>query len=268
MKKLCASLLLMVCLSAHASELALFTEAFPPYNFSEKNDVVGINSDILSRACTLAEVKCTFSLLPWHRAFKEAQSTINSGVFSTSRTAQREQGFIWVGPLVSSNSCFYRLKERTDITVVNEQSLKNYTVGITRGDIYESVLQGIGLQKGKNYLTYSKKQGESNMFKQGKLDLLIGLSLTLESQLFAVGLKPEDVVPVFELNDDSLVGNYLALNKQSAPLVAAKLQNALDNLKQSGEVESIISRYTGVPIMSKGSLPTPLERCVNGKANY
>lgn len=268
MTKLFALFLLLICFYSKASELELFTEAFPPYNFSKKNKIVGINTDILSRACKIADIKCTFTLLPWHRAFKAAQLKQSSGVFSTSKTAQREDSFVWVGPLVSSNSCFYRLERRNDIIANNVTSLKNYTVGISRGDIHENVLQNIGLIKGENYLTYSKKHDDTKMFKSGKLDLLIGSSLTLESQLSAVGLKLESVVPVLELNDDSLVGNYLALNKKTTPVIAKKLQDALNLLKKSGEVEMIVRRYTGINVSPDDSLPSHLERCVNGKANY
>jgi polar amino acid transport system substrate-binding protein len=268
MKKLSASIFLFICLASNASELELFTETFPPYNFGSQDNIVGINADILSNACSIAELKCTFNLLPWNRAFKIAYTKRNSGVFSTSRTAQREDNFVWVGPLVSGNACFYRLKNRKDIVAINADSLKKYTVGISRGDIYEEVLQNMGFQKGNNILTYSKKHDDTKMFKRGKLDLIIGSSLTLASQLNAAGLKPEDVVPVFELNDDSLVGNYLALNKEISPIIATSLQNTLDLLKQNGQIESIVAKYSGVPVLSGDSLPSHLERCVNGQANY
>ncbi|NVK24434.1 MAG: ABC transporter substrate-binding protein [Gammaproteobacteria bacterium] len=262
------SIFLLICVATHASELELFTENFPPYNFIGHNEIIGINADILSRACLIADIDCTVSLLPWSRAYKAASVMQNSGVFSTSRNEQRENEFIWVGPLVSSNTCFYRLKTRSDIVVTNSDSLKNYTVGISRNDIYEKVLQNKGFQKGINYLTYSKKHEDTKVFKNGKLDLIIGSSVTLASQLGSAGIKLEDVVPVFELKDDSLVGNFLALNKTTDPIIAAKLQDAIDQLKATGEFESIISSYIGTTTFSDNPLPSNLEPCVDGKANY
>lgn len=267
-KSLYTSILLLICFSSSASELELLTEDFPPYNFIDQDKIVGINTDILSSTCNIADIKCKFRLMPWNRAYKAAYSTRNKGIFSTSRTAERENSFFWVGPLVSSNACFYRLRDRIDIVASTADSLKKFTVGIPRGDIYESVLQKMGFQEEKNYLTYSKKHDDTKMFKHRKLDLIIGSSLTLASQLSAVGLKPEDVVPVFELDDESLVGNYLALSKETPSVMVTKLQNALDLLKINGEIESIVTRYAGMTEISGDPLPIHLERCVNGKANY
>lgn len=41
------------------------------------------------------------------------------------------------------------MKDREDIVVNNIESSKKYTVGISHGDIYETVLQNMGFQKQK-----------------------------------------------------------------------------------------------------------------------
>lgn len=258
----------MFSVSTGATELRLFTEEFPPYNFLEQESVVGINADLLSQACQLANISCTFELSHWNRAMNSARSKPNMGVFSASRTEKRENDFLWVGPIVFGNSCFYRLKSREDIAINDVSAITNYTVGIARNDVYEAVLLNMGFQKGKNYITYSSKHQDTRMFKEGKLDLLIGSSMTLASQLNNVGLKPEDVVPVSELNDDSLVGNYLALNKESDADVVIKLQSAIDALKANGELEKIITKYVGVSRALNQLMVSPLKMCTNGAANY
>lgn len=254
--------------TSYASELELFTETFPPYNFYYQNDVVGINSDVLAKACLVAGVKCSFTLLPWQRSMKEVESEANRGIYSTSRNPQREERFVWVGPIVYSNSCFYRLKSRQEVSVRNNDDLKNYTVGISRGDIYEMVLKGMGLKEREHYLTYSQKHQDVTMFKRGKLDLMIGSSLTLTSQLAVVGLTPNDVEPVLELNDDTLGGNYLALNKNTDNAIVTKLQQALDQMKQNGEVERIVSKYVARMSKLPSGFSLELSRCVDGAANY
>lgn len=68
MKRL-VSTILLICFTSDASEVELLTEIFPPYNYVDQDRVVGINTDILYRACNIASVRCSFSLLPWNRAF-------------------------------------------------------------------------------------------------------------------------------------------------------------------------------------------------------
>lgn len=268
MKNLFASILFLFCMASNASELTLLTENFPPYNFGSRDNVVGINAELLSTACGIAKVNCTFELLPWQRAFKSASTEPNSGIFSTARTPDREDHFIWVGPLTFGNGCFFRLKSREDIVVTDIDSLKNYTVGIARGDTYETVLKKMGFQEGKNFLTFAKKHDDSKMFRLGRMDLMIGSSLTLASQLHEAGLNIDDVVPVLAIDNASLGGNFLALNKDSDLAIATSLQNALNLLKQNGKVESIVSRYAGERSMPDASLPTHLAQCLNGRANY
>ena len=268
MKNLSASILLLFCLASNASELTLLTENFPPYNFSSRDNVVGINAELLSTACDIAQVNCTFDLLPWQRAFKLASTEPNSGIFSTARTPDREDGFIWIGPLVSSNGCFYRLKSREDIVVTNAESLKDYTVGIARGDTYETLLKKMGFIEGENFLTFANKHDDSKMFRLGRMDLMIGSSLTLASQLHEAGLNIKDVVPVFAFDDVSLGGNFLALNKESNPATAVSLQNALNLLKQNGVVGTIVSQYAGKRGAPDPSFPFHLKQCLSGEANY
>lgn len=254
--------------ACNAHELKLITETFPPYNFMANNNVVGINTDLISAACQRAKIECTFRLRPWERAMREAKSAPNRGVYSTSRTAAREVSFIWVGPIASSNACFYRLKSRNDIVLASNRDLKQYTVGISRGDIYESILKKNGLVENEHYLTYSHKHQDMKMFKQGNFDLMIGSSITLASQLNSVNLTPEDVVPVMEVNDDSLVGNFLALNKNTRPEVAQALQTKLDELKKEKYIESLVTQYVGSQSHQTAQLPAALTRCLDGAVNY
>ncbi|KXJ60780.1 MAG: hypothetical protein AXW14_11290 [Alteromonas sp. Nap_26] len=266
--RLTAFAIFFLTYACSAAEIELFTESFPPYNFVQEDKIVGINTDLLSLACKQANIDCSFSLYPWKRAMDSVKRQPNSGLYSTARINEREDNFIWVGPIVSSYSCFYKLTTRRDIAADDYNALKNYTVGIPRSDIYENILQRIGLNEANNYLTFSKKHEDMSMFEQGKLDLIIGSSLTLSSQLTQVNLKPKDIEPVIQLKDIALVANYLALNKNTNPELVSKLQHALDQIKANGLIESIVSKYVPVNKDSNTSSTAQTKRCVDGAAKY
>ena len=253
---------------ASAEQLTLYTEVFPPYNFVEHNQLTGINTKIMESLCERAKLSCTFSVLPWKRAMSLTLAQPNAGIFSTSRTAKRETLFYWVGPLVSGHSCLYRLNNRNDIKVTSTQSLQNYTIGVSRGDVYQTVLADFNLTEGQQFLTYSKKFEELKMFKQGKHDLLIGSSLTLSTQLMNVGMSPDQVTPVFELKHPALVGNYLALNKNTSPEVVTKLQHALDTMKQENLIDPFVEQFVEEDRHSHGEASKVSEQCLNGSAIY
>jgi polar amino acid transport system substrate-binding protein len=125
----------------------------------------------------------------------------------------------------------------------------------------------MGLVEDKHFLTYSQKHHDSKLFAAGKLDLIIGSSLTLMSQLNTVGLSVSDVTPVFELNDDALKGNFIAFNKETDPALIEKLQNALGKIKKSGAIERIAKRYVQSEAVT-GTIPQSLQICANGMINY
>lgn len=230
-----------------ATELAIYTEQFPPYNYLKNNKIVGINLDIVKKACKQAKIKCTFKLYPWLRAYKAALKYDNAGVMSTSRSEEREEMFQWVGPLVYSKNYFYKLKSRDDVQVITAEDLLKYTVSAQIGDIYQDVLNDMGFENGKNLLQVSSKYKGVKLFYEGKLDLLIATDKTIEHKLGQYGYSSKELVPIFPLVLPKSKGNYLALNKSVSSNVVKKLQHAVDQLQQSGEFEKISKQYEYSP---------------------
>lgn len=228
---------------AKATNLTIYTEQFPPYNYLKNNKIVGINLDIIKQACKNAQIKCTFKLYPWLRAYKAALKYENAGVMSTSRSEEREAEFQWVGPLVYSKNYFYKLVNRDDIQVTSEQDLLNYTVSAQNGDIYQDVLVDLGYVRGKNLLQVSSKYKGVKLFYEGKLDLLIATDKTLEHKLGQYGYDSKQLVPIYPLTLPKSKGNYLALNKAVPKKIVDKLQKAVDQLRASGQFDVIDAQY-------------------------
>lgn len=250
---------------AFETTLQLYAENFPPYNFVEDGQLKGMNYDIVANACRLANLRCEFHVLPWNRAYNMVLDNPNSGLLTISRYPKREALFEWVAPLVYGNACFYRLKSRDDVFVENEADLLNYTVGIARGDIYQSVLNGLGMEEGKHYITFSNKHEDARMFAQNKLDMMIGSSITLGFQLAQVGLTPDDVHPVMEIDDDSLGGNFFALNKHTDSRIVTALKETLKLMLQDQIYEQIIDKYQLSDSDNRTS--KGLVRCFDGATN-
>lgn len=240
-------LTIVLCLTSaflvKANSLSIYTEQFPPYNYLHDNKIVGINLDIIKRACDIADVDCTFKLYPWLRAYKAALHYENSGVMSTSRSEEREQLFQWIGPLVYSKNYFYKLASRDDIQVDTAEDLLKYTVSAQIGDIYQDVLLDLGFENDKNLLQVSSKYRGVKLFYEGKLDLLIATDKTIEHKLGKYGYDSSELVPVFPLTFPKSKGNYLALNKSVPKSVVEKLQKAVDQLRETGEFETISNQY-------------------------
>jgi len=243
--KRCCVALLFASTYAFSSDqsLTIYTEEFPPYNFLEKGAVVGVNADIVAMACKMANLTCKFALYPWKRALTLSLKDDHSGLVSTSRLPSREQQFQWVGPLISSPGCFYRLTERDDIQIKNKEELANYTVALHKGDAYEEVLKQWGFKEHINYIPFSEKFAEIKAFTEGKLDLFIASANSLKFHIQNYRLRPEQVIPAYYIDDPRLGGNYLALNKRVPQTLVTQLQSAIDEIYSKGLDLPIKERY-------------------------
>ena len=236
----------LLSLSVKASsprQLTIFTEHFQPYNFIKDGQVVGINTELVRLACRDANIECQFKLLPWTRAFHLTQTTKLSGLISTSRYAEREKLFKWVGPLVSGESYVYKLLSRNDIEVNHINDLKSYTIGLQRNDVYESVLTELGFEEGRNLLYFSLKHQDAGLFINKKLDLIIGSSITIPYQLSSAGIESNIVEPILKLPIPQLAGNYLALNREIPDEYVKRLQQALNRIENTAIKQVLIRKY-------------------------
>ena len=221
--------------------LHFYSEHFPPYNFEQDGVAKGINAEIVLRLCELANVRCDIQFYPWLRALENAQKDPRGGLFSIVKTQKRQPLFQWVGPLASSQSFFYKLKKRTDIHLNSLDDAKRFGVAVANGDIYQEQLLEQGFERGKNLLDFPTKSAPMDMFLKGKVDLVIGSEIVMPAWLAPHKASMADVEQVLELRD--LGNNYLALNLQVSAEVQQRLQQALEQLKSSGEFTQIVERY-------------------------
>lgn len=221
--------------------LHFYSEHFPPYNFEQDGVAKGINAEIVLRLCELANVRCDIQFYPWLRALENAQKDPQGGLFSIVNTQKRQPLFQWVGPLASSQSFFYKLKTRTDIQLNSVDDAKQFGVAVANGDIYQEQLLEQGFERGKNLLDFPTKSAPIDMFLKGKVDLVIGSEIVMPAWLAPYKANINDVEQALELRNFG--NNYLALNLRVSPAVQQRLQQALEQLKSSGEFAQIVERY-------------------------
>ncbi|NMR26167.1 transporter substrate-binding domain-containing protein [Pseudoalteromonas sp. NEC-BIFX-2020_015] len=240
----CCFLFSCIGVGAEKPTVTIYTEQFPPYNFSNKGQLQGINLDIVRTLCERTELECKFELLPWIRAYSLVQKNPLSGLVSTARSPERESLFQWVGPLVSSRTYFYRLAKNNHIRPVNLAQTANYTLGLVRGDVYEELIQEIGFEKDKNLLKFAHHYEYMNLFFKNKIDLILGSEQTLDYQLQQFGHGGKEVVKLVELPVDKLQGNYLVFNKAIPPEIIERFNQELAALKAFDNLKLYRQRYT------------------------
>lgn len=237
----CMILLRPVAAGPGQAQFHFYTEHLPPYSYLLNDDVVGINVELVQTLCQRLELSCTVTLLPWRRAFEQAQQQPHSGVFSTSRTEEREALFQWVGPIASDWGYLFRLKGRTEVNPTNLQEAKGFRLAVARGDVYESYFRRHGFEYGTSMIDFATKTEPVPLFLQGRIDLLVGSPRALRNWMLDHQVPADMAEPLFKLRN---VGdNYLALNLQFPPDVVEQLQQTLDAMRQNGELAALVERY-------------------------
>ena len=81
-----------LCNVCCANPVTLVTEDYPPFNFSpqEGQPIVGISTDIIVEMMKRNGDETKIAIYPWKRALILAKNQANTCVYSTLRSADRE----------------------------------------------------------------------------------------------------------------------------------------------------------------------------------
>lgn len=157
------------------------------------------------------------------------------------RTQEREERFQWVGPLASSTTYLYRLKNRPEVAPADLEQAKNFGIAVAHGDFFEEYFLHRGFKLDQNLLRVQRKTDAVPLFLSGKIDLLIGSEQVIPSWLAPFGKVRSDVDTVLDI---SHIGqNYLALHPQVDPALVHRLQTAIQQLTEQGHIQRLLVKY-------------------------
>jgi polar amino acid transport system substrate-binding protein len=120
--------LLAIIAAAPAAALVFVTEDLPPLNFPDgKGGVAGPSRAIIGEVCRRVEVSCSFDLLPWRRALKDAQDGRLNGLFSIGRDPEREDWMYFSLPLLRARHSFF-VNSETEVAYGGPATLEGFTI--------------------------------------------------------------------------------------------------------------------------------------------
>lgn len=228
------------CLAAPQHDLVAYTEEWAPYNFTQAGRIQGIATDFLREACELAALRCDIRMVPWARAYALAAKQPDTLVFSTARKPAREAQFIWLGPFLPRTTWLYA---RSNLSIVpnNFAGLSSFRVGVVRGEAAISDLLAAGLKRGA-MVEVNTNAAVLKLLRADMVDVMVDTEVGMAWNLKQSGLPVDAVRRLFQLNERA--GHYYyALNARSSPAKAARLQQAIEQLRDNGRLTAILQRY-------------------------
>lgn len=230
----------------YATTLTVFTEEFPPYNFTNDGKVVGVSTEVVKKILNIAGYKYKLKSYPWARTYSLAQKTQNALIFSISRRPNREDLFKWIGVITPATYSIFCHSSRNDINVVKLSDLKNYRIGTSIDDARESYLLG----KGFTTDDFSRIGGsDSNVINLKKLmnnridvwpmpDAVAYYTVKQQGYENAKRILKK-VLPLSDLSG----GYYIAASLNTPESVVINIKTALDKFVNTKEYNRILNGW-------------------------
>jgi polar amino acid transport system substrate-binding protein len=206
-------------------------EAFPS-QYIENGRLVGPSYDIVKAVLKEANIAHSVEVMPWARSYHMALTTANVLIFSMARTAQREQEFIWIGPLVDVKYYFYGLKQRfagENLTLAQAKRLK---IGVIRSSATYQYLQSTGFNN--LYRVSSPKQNYEKLLTN-RIDIFPANKGSFAASCRKFEINCEDIVPLRPLDLPAL-SLFFALSKETDPELVSRITRAYQHLIALGKI--------------------------------
>lgn len=236
--RLLACLLMLAGADAHAQRLLITTEQAFPGSFMENGKLVGHGTEKVREIMRRSGIEADIEMMPWKRALAQAQNVANTCVYSTTRTAEREPLFKWVGPLTETDWVLYGRAGRA-YGVKSLGDAIGYRIGSYNGDVRGDYL----LARGFNVSFVQNDDSNPRKLMAGRIDLWVTGPAFADEILARAGLDGQ-IVPVLTFNHVRL---YLACNLGLADALVAKMSAALAAMTSDGTVRAINSKYERRP---------------------
>jgi polar amino acid transport system substrate-binding protein len=251
MKIVLTLLLLTLAAPLHALDLTIYTEEFPPFNYTQKGKVTGVSTEVVEKMMATTDYRIRIKSLPWSDAYERAQKEENTLIYSISRNAKREKLFKWIGVVTPTTYSVKALTTRDDIAINSLEDMKSYRIGTNVDDVMELWL----IDKGFSVSNFTRTTGKYSVIQNFKnlLNKQIDLWPAPDAVAFYVARdqghsNPDAVMQsVFKIQELS-GGFYIAGSLATSDSVIDAIRSAMQKFKKTDDYYKILAHW-GVDAM-------------------
>lgn len=216
--------------TASLASLTFITEEYPPYNYLEGDRLVGTSIDLLQAMLAHTDTplnRDNIRYYPWVRGYELALHQPNTVLFSTTRTANRESRFHWVGPIAQDHVVLLaRQGANIRVTSLEDAIAQGLSVAVIREDIGAQALVEAGYPETLIRPAIDNRSALHMLLHQ-RVDLWAYSNDVAKWIAEQAGYPGEILVPLFTLSESYL---YFALNPDTDPHLVEQLQQALERV--------------------------------------
>lgn len=227
----------------------LLTEHSPPGQFLDNDGkVVGVTATLIRILQQRLNEPGNIELMPWGRALSIASNTPNTALFETVRTAERENWFKWVGPLIHYRISLYGLKQRlgddaTAIDLPGKLIACSYRSTATAEDV-----KRFGFIEDKNLVLVTKSGECLDMLNYGRVDVMAITEYILPQYSKVVQDAGGELIEVRNLAERK---RYLAFSKDVPDERINRWQRALEQSYRDGTMRELYTPVYSEQLISR-----------------
>ena len=223
-----------------ASQLRIYTEEFPPFNYVDKNGTItGRSTDILQEILSRTNQSAQIQLTNWPEAYSAALAGPNTMLYSTSKNAERKDLFKWVGPIGIWDFTFYA-KSGYGKKIEGLKDAKNASsICVVKNDAREQMLVS------NNFTNIRRVENDRLCaigINSGEYELWLASTMSFPWVAYESGLGKSNFAKVFTAQSAEL---YFAFSKDVPDSTIILWQTTLDELKSEGLFDRLSSNYFG-----------------------
>ncbi|WP_372766291.1 substrate-binding periplasmic protein [Pseudoalteromonas sp.] len=245
-----ATFLLASPLMAH-ERLVVAVDHAPPYSYTlGETRPRGLLIDIMMRISKQLNVSLQLIPCPVSRCvqlIRSGQADIG-GAFI--KTPERERDMVFLDPaymVLNSPFVFYAQTE-TDISVNTYQDLYGKRIGIVRGAAHFTRFDN---DKKLNKIAVQSERVAMDLLLKGRLDVVIGVEQTADHSLSVLNQPSHRLKKLNYRHDEPILGFAVASKRSENQKLITRVQQALLDLANSGELTQLVDIYDLPPVIIK-----------------
>lgn len=227
------------CEAAEENPFTYLTEDAPPQNYVKDGEPRGLAVEILKDLWRRMGMKPgKIKLVPWTQGYRQALSTPNTVIFSTTRLEAREKLFKWVGPIRTPRLGLIGKKERL-LKVASLGDLKKYRVATVIDDASETLLLSRNVPA-KNLVRFKTLKAAINSLTAGSVDMIAYGEENVWFHLKEQGFSRNMYEKVLTMSGQA---DFYAFNKETPDAVIKRFQDAFLSMKKDGSYDRLLAKY-------------------------
>lgn len=217
-------------------DLVVFTEEYPPYNYTADGKVVGSSTEIVLDVLERLGSKLTrndIQVVPWARAYNEVTHNKNAIIFSIARSGERESQFKWVCSLGCLTIGVIAHKQK-GMVINGLADLRKYRIGVVREDIGHQMIRKLIPEKKLDIANSST--ANLRKLQERRIDMFVyDVDKFIKHVLARLRLNAREYEVVHVLGKMSIC---LAFNKDADDGLVDKFRTALREVVQERKTDS------------------------------